>query len=156
MHANQQKNSNTLFKEVIIDIFKLHRIRYTLLKNYYSVSKINNTESQNKIINVSSLDKIKIVLSKAHKVVNEWNGLLYFIYLPPCDFYFKKNNEAAFKELDEIKNIVENLNIRFIDIHKNLFDFYDNPKIFFPNQKCNHYNNTGYKLIAEYIYNNII
>ena len=58
MHANQQKNSNTLFKEVIIDIFKLHRIRYTLLKNYYSVSKINNTESQNKIINVSSLDKI--------------------------------------------------------------------------------------------------
>ena len=118
MHANQQKNSNTLFKEVIIDIFKLHRIRYTLLKNYYSVSKINNTESQNKIINVSSLDKIKIVLSKADKVVNEWNGLLYFIYLPPCDFYFKKNNEAAFKELDEIKELVENLNIRFIDIHK--------------------------------------
>ena len=31
MHANQQ-DSNTLFKEVIIDIFKLHRIRYTLLK----------------------------------------------------------------------------------------------------------------------------
>ena len=77
------------------------------------------------------------------------NSELYFIYLPEYKRYISKYNN---KNYLKIKNTIRNLNIRFIDIHKDVFMKSKNPLEFFPFNKNGHYNEKGYKLIANEIY----
>ena len=83
--------------------------------------------------------------------INLFNFLtqLYFIYLPEYKRYISKYNN---KNYLKIKNTIRNLNIRFIDIHKDVFMKSKNPLEFFPFNKNGHYNEKGYKLIANEIY----
>ena len=52
----------------------------------------------------------------------------------------------------EIDNKLEKLNINFIDIHKEVFEKEKNPKKLFPFEMLAHYNEEGYKKVAETIY----
>ena len=49
--------------------------------------------------------------------------------------------------------MVKELSIPFIDIHKQVFLKEKNPLIFFPFQREGHFNELGYKKVAETIYN---
>ena len=51
-----------------------------------------------------------------------------------------------------IKNIVNHLDIPFIDIYEEVFKYEKDPLIFFPFGLGGHYNEIGYKKIAEIIY----
>ena len=51
-----------------------------------------------------------------------------------------------------VKNIVNELNIPFIDIHKEVFEKEQNPLKLFPFELYGHYNIDGYKKVAETIY----
>ena len=51
-----------------------------------------------------------------------------------------------------IKNIVRELDIPFVDIHKEVFEKEENPLKLFPFELIGHYNVEGYKKIAETIY----
>ena len=53
----------------------------------------------------------------------------------------------------EVKKIVTNLDIPFIDINKLVFDKQKNKLELFPFEKFGHYNVKGYKYVAEAIYN---
>ena len=58
-----------------------------------------------------------------------------------------------FKNYNKVTSIVKKLNIDLVDIRK-VFDNENNPKIFFPFQQFAwHYNEDGYKKVAEAIYN---
>ena len=52
-----------------------------------------------------------------------------------------------------VKNIVTELKIQFIDIHKEIFKKEQNPLKLFPFELHGHYNVDGYKKVAETIYN---
>ena len=51
-----------------------------------------------------------------------------------------------------VKNIVTELKIPFIDIHKEVFKKEQNPLKLFPFELFGHYNVDGYKKVAETIY----
>ena len=51
--------------------------------------------------------------------------------------------------------MVESLNIPLIDIHKKLFEKHNDPLSLFPFRKHGHYNELGYQLVSETIFNQI-
>ena len=59
------------------------------------------------------------------------------------------NNE---KKLQTNKKKLKKLNIRFIDVHAEIFEKEKNSLILFPFELNGHYNKKGYNKIAELIY----
>ena len=51
-----------------------------------------------------------------------------------------------------IKNIINDLDIPFIDIHKKVFQKEENPLNLFPFEMFGHFSEEGYKKITEVIY----
>ena len=51
--------------------------------------------------------------------------------------------------------MVENLNIRIVNVNKELFSKYDDPKSLYPFGKQGHYNEKGYKLLSKTIFRKI-
>ena len=65
---------------------------------------------------------------------------------------FKKKNYSQIN-YNEVKTIVRNLNIPFIDINELVFEKQKDKLELFPFEKFGHYNVKGYKYVAEAIYN---
>ena len=55
----------------------------------------------------------------------------------------------------EVKNIVKELNINFIDINEDVISISKQPLSFFPFGMSGHYSVYGYKTISEFIAKNI-
>ena len=89
------------------------------------------------------------ILELTKKLTNENNSKLYFVYLPEFKRYKYKYDEKNYKL---VKNIVQELDIPFIDLHEELFLKEEDPLKFFPFKLLGHYNIDGYKRVAETIY----
>jgi hypothetical protein len=94
-------------------------------------------------------DEFENILKLMKDFSTKNNSQLYFIYLPNFDRY-KKN--FINNELLEIKKIVYQLQLTFIDIDEEVFKKEKNPLKLFPFEKNNHYTAEGYKKIALKIY----
>ena len=55
----------------------------------------------------------------------------------------------------KVKKIVEDLDINFIDLHRNFLDKQSNYRDLLPLGIDGHFNINGYKKISEFIYNDI-
>ena len=77
------------------------------------------------------------------------NSELYFVYLPSYKRYKNKFNKINY---NLVKNIVNELDIPFIDIHDEVFKLEENPLKLFPFQLPTHYNIDGYRKTSEAIY----
>ena len=93
------------------------------------------------------------ILNLTKNLVDQNNSKLYFVYLPEYSRY-KTNYDNTNYNL--VKDIVNELKIPFIDIHKEVFAKEQNPLKFFPFEISGHYdvhyNVDGYKKVAETIY----
>ena len=78
------------------------------------------------------------------------NSNFYFVYLPEYDRYKTSYNNNLY---NKVKQVVEDLNIPFIDIHKEVFDKETNPLKLFPFELYGHYNVEGFRKVAEAIHN---
>jgi hypothetical protein len=121
------------FSKELTKFIKLDKLRENL---FHSVNK--------------PLSEFNNILYLAKELANKNNSELYFVYLPSYDRYRVKFIKSEFKE---IKKIVENLNIPFIDIDEKVFKKEENPLDLFPFRSYGHYNTLGYKKIALEIYN---
>ena len=74
---------------------------------------------------------------------------MYFIYLPHYSQYKFNYDNSSFLS---VKNIVDKLNIPFIDIHKEVFEKETNPLKLFPFEMNGHFNVEGYRKVTEAIY----
>ena len=90
-----------------------------------------------------------ILLIKEISIKN--NSNLYFIYLPEYNRY-KYPKSFDNKNYLEIKEIIEDLNIKFIDLNKEVFMKEKEPLSLFPFKQYGHYNVKGYQKIAEKIF----
>ena len=101
---------------------------------------------------------LKDVFREAKRVVDDWGGQLYFIYLPAFERYPDKANPCRIRFLDTGKKGVladiNELKIPVIDI-QSVFDSHPDPLSMFPFRIKGHYNAKGYKLVAEYVENYI-
>ena len=66
--------------------------------------------------------------------------------------YFRYKINYDDKNYNLVKNIIEELKIPFIDIHKEVFEKEKNPLKLFPFEKSGHYNVEGYRKITKIIY----
>ena len=129
--------------------FKLNKTRKAI-KNIINIKK----NKKNLILNNNyKLEKLEQILFLSKKLASERKSDFYFVYLPSRSYYFE-NKRYPDKSLyfDEIRSIVNKLNINFIDIHKEVFEKEENPKKLFPFELSGHYNVEGYKKVAETIY----
>ena len=74
---------------------------------------------------------------------------MYFVYLPEYRRYKTTYDNTNY---NLVKEIVNDLKIPFIDIHKEVFEKEQNPLKLFPFELNGHYNVDGYKKVAETIY----
>ena len=81
--------------------------------------------------------------------MNKNDSKLYFVYLPEYSRYKKTYDNTNY---NLVKEIVNELRIPFIDIHKEVFEKEQNPFKLFPFELNGHYNVDGYKKVAETIY----
>ena len=79
------------------------------------------------------------------------NSELFFVFLPSYNRYI--DNHFDNKNYDFVKKTVNDLDIEFIDIDQEVFKKVKNPLKFYPFELQYHFNEYGYKSVAETIYN---
>jgi lysophospholipase L1-like esterase len=93
--------------------------------------------------------EFKKILRLAKELTNKNNSKLYFVYLPEYSRYIINYDNTNY---NSVKNIITELKIPFIDVHKEVFEKEQNPLKLFPFEPYGHYNVDGYKKVAETIY----
>ncbi len=93
--------------------------------------------------------KFKNIMKLAKELISKNNSKLYFVYLPTYTRYETDYDNSNYLE---IKKIINELDIPFIDIHAKVFDKEPDPLKLFPFKLVGHYNVIGHKKVAETIY----
>ena len=96
--------------------------------------------------------QFKTLLKLTLEFAKQNNSNFYFVYLPEYERYILNNYKQ--KNYKKIKRITKDLNIPFIDIHKEVFAKEKNPLKLFPFELPGHYNSYGYRKVAENIFKN--
>ena len=93
----------------------------------------------------------KIILN-AKNFVSTWNGKLYFVYLTDKERYREKNNKNdRYLKRSKVIELINNLDIPIIDIHKEFFMKQTDPISFFADRIYGHYSPKGYSEISKVI-----
>ena len=154
---NPHFSQNLLLNQNKIDVFlssllskgiksRMDNSMYNFL-SFLKLHKIRHISSKNK--KPASLTELIKIISLAKEFANKNNTQLYFVYLPShSSFKLKKEN----KNYKSIKNIINELNIPFIDIYKEILKNQKNPLEYFPFEFEGHYNIEGYKEISNILY----
>ena len=102
-------------------------------------------------------DKLEKILSLTKKLSIENQSNLYFVYLSASRYSESdKNSKEDLKYFENVKSIVDKLEINFIDIHKEVFANHPNPLLLFPYGLPGHYNADGYSEVSSAIVKNIV
>ena len=148
---NKQDELDNIIKKIIqkdyrqkFKFIKLTEVRKMINKIIFK--KQSNLKNKNMIHEENN--EIKKILKLAKNLTIKNNSEIYFVYLPS---YLRYRNGANFNR-DLVKTIVNELGIKFIDIHENVFKKEDDPMKLFPFSLNGHYNKYGYKKVAESIY----
>ena len=124
------------------------RLKKKLNINFLKLTKIRTSiKSSSKPLPPSI--EFKKILKLTKDLTNKNNAELFFIYLPTYERYISTFDN---KNYDLVNELVSSLEIKMIDIHKEVFKKEKNPLILFPFKLKGHYNENGYKKIAETIY----
>ena len=130
------------FKSRALGFVKLTNIRVLTYKK-----KLNSSTSQEQENEV--LTEFRKLLLLIKKLTNENNSKFYFIYLPPS---FRYNNPKYISNHNLVEKIVKDLDIEFLDMHKEVFANELDPLKLFPFGLHGHYNVEGYNKVANQIY----
>ena len=130
----------------LLKILKLHNIRKQLLH----ISFQENSYPE---------EEFKLILSKAKKLTEENNANFYLVYLPTHQRYLSNLSSIMYDFNYEfhtkVQKISRELNINFIDLHKDFLEKQSNYRELLPLGIDGHFNINGYKKITEFIYNSI-
>ena len=127
-----------------------------IIRLYLSLKEITKSLINKKNNKKKTKDKEKLIkyfsdiLSYTKKISLENNSKLYFVYLPEISRY--KNEDYQNNLYIEIKSVVEELGIPFIDIDKKVFEKEDDPLKLFPFKVFPHYTIEGYDKISKSIF----
>ena len=153
----KQKNIDELSKLTISELQEVE-------KEFLNEKNLKNNKIKFEIVKFLKIKKTRKYLKKNPKARPEFykildlskkflknkNSILYFVYLPQYERYTSQNYSQ--KNYKQIKKKLKKLNIRFIDVHADVFEKEKNPLSLFPFESNGHYNKKGYNKIAELIY----
>jgi hypothetical protein len=83
------------------------------------------------------------VMAQAQATVAEWDGKLYFVYLPEGSI----NQEITTQDREEVLGVVRRLQIPIINVQQ-AFRAHEDPLSLFPFRMAGHYNEAGHQLVA--------
>jgi hypothetical protein len=86
------------------------------------------------------------VLSEARDATRSWDGALYFVYLP--SFQRLSGSDDVEPHRDEVLETVRELGIPVVDLYE-IFRTHEDPLAYFPYRLPGHYNERGYRAVAE-------
>jgi hypothetical protein len=127
------------------------RSRLTLSTLRQTTGLIGGTavDPQSGDFETTNLDVFSQVLREAHSVVAAWGGQLVFVYLPGWEHYTTAVSRGE-QHHDDVLAAVRRLGIRTIDVSA-AFDRHADPVSLFPFRQPIHYNETGHRLVAEFV-----
>jgi hypothetical protein len=135
----EEEEEGVAFKVRLINFIKIYNTRHLILRTLPAPAPAPSPE-------------FKQILQLTKELTNKNNSKLYFVYLPEYRRY-KRNYDNTNYNL--IKDIINELKIPFVDIHKEVFEKEQNPlnlMSFRLYGLYGHYNVNGYKKVAETIY----
>lgn len=147
---------NLKFKQSKIDL-KLKRYLGEFIKNNNQKSSLEGFKDFIKLNSLRQLlhkpsipAEFREILIMVKKLSKSNNSNLLFVYLPEHSRYNLFNYNDTNRK--EVIKILKDLNISFIDIHKEVFEKSNNALELFPFEMSGHYNKNGYELIAKVIF----
>ena len=141
LRFQEQDKKDRKLKNKFLKFIRLNQIKNIFKKNFLT----KKDSSTNKVV-YKNLENI-LKLAKELSIKN--NSNFYFVYLPELKRYKSGYDNNLY---NQVKKIVEELNIPFIDIHKEVFKKESNPLKLFPFELEMHYNVEGYRKVAEAIH----
>ena len=135
LKANSKINSESQIrrKDKFLKFIKLTKVRYIFIEKPETAIKSEFIE----------------VIKSAKSLIEKNNAELYFVYLPEYSRYKTNLNN---KNYEEVKKIINDLNIPMIDIHNEVFVKEKYPTLLFPFGYFGHYNELGYQKVARTIF----
>jgi hypothetical protein len=127
---------------------KLYTLRNFLRERYLENSKIEKKESEEILKFDKNFDNFKKIIEKANELALNNNINFYFVYLSSRPKYAAKYDGENYKK---VINLIQEYNIPIIDMHK-FFKEHNDPLSMFPFRRQLHYNEIGYKFVANQIY----
>jgi len=92
------------------------------------------------------------ILINAQNYVKQWDGNFYFIYLPDKERYSRHNiSYGNYVKRNDVLNLVKNLKIPIIDIHKDIFAKHDDSISYYAHRIFGHYSPEGCSKGADFI-----
>ena len=131
-----KKNSFNPLSRNITNIIKLFNLR--------SLFKLNPGFDSEDIIAKKFIE----IIDTTDQLISDWNGKLYFVYLPA---YSKYSVGKDFGYYNSIIHIIKKLGIEVIDIHEEGFSNHPDPISLYTFRLANHYNVDGYELVSKII-----
>ena len=164
-NINKDTISQSFFGNKLQNIKKNSKIKYKLIK-FLRLDKtknvIRNTFKENTIDYSYDKSNFKKIIEKTTNYLEKNNSNFYFIYLPELERYIQcrykpcKDDRDYKKKLADhklmVKKIVNELNVMFIDVDKEVFEIEDDKLKLFPFEIMDHYNAQGYRKVATKIY----
>ena len=148
------KLKKALQKKILIEQ-QLHKanplLRFIKLSFFrrYTTEKISFTPVSS---GVKGFEKLTEIISLSKSFTQKQGAKFYFVYLPHYQRYKNtKNNTNDSRNYGKVIKIVKNLDIPIIDINKELFLTLEDPLSLYPFRLEGHYNELGYRLVAETI-----
>ena len=129
-----EKRNNLTFK--LLKFIKIFNLRKSIYMSIY--------EPQ-----LQPQPQFKEILKLAKELSTKNNSNFYFVYLTG---YHRYKTTYHHNSYNKVKKIIEELNIPFIDIHKEVFEKESNPLKLFPFELSGHYNVEGFRKVAEAIH----
>ena len=118
-----------------------------LIKKYYE-SNFQNYNIKRTDLNLNLFKKI---INKARNVSNKNGADFYFVYIT----FLENAKKKKLISKDKILDVVSDLDIKIIDFHEYLSNDVSKPEKFYPFERHGHYNDEGYKALADFIYKKI-
>ena len=147
---NEEVDKEETTKSYLFDHIKLFQVRLKLKEFYNFLLKGRKYYE----LETSDYENFEKILKLSYEFSKDKDVKFYFVYLPEFGRYVLKYDERYKKKHEQIIRIVSSLNIPIIDLHKELFQRH-NPLLFFPFKQYGHYNETGFKMASELIFEKI-
>ena len=125
--------------------FSLKRVlRLFHIRSHLIITKKTYNEA---IIVENNYDIFELIMKKANRFVNSWNGKLIFVYLPDFNNYGKLWENFEIKRKNTLLKSVNMDSILVIDANT-IFDKHSSPLELFPFEQFLHYSEKGYRFLT--------
>jgi hypothetical protein len=96
----------------------------------------------------ANFDAFRRVMSEARRRADEWNGQLYFVYLPAWERFTGRYRSPGEAKRDDVLRIVRELGLPIIDTVP-AFSAQGDPLALFPFRTPGHFTEAGHRLVAD-------